>query len=71
MIEYQLPRGIMNYSTCFPLASYATKIINPFLDTRISANHDKMEGWWCQYGEIIIKGNKISYMYMYKLHKIK
>ena len=59
---------LCNVANVFLLALYASQIIiNPFLVGRISANHDKVEGW-CQYGEILIKGNKNL---LYKLHKIK
>ena len=37
-----------------PLPFYATQIINPFLNSRISANHDKVEGHSAK-GEILIK----------------
>ena len=45
IIEYQLPRKIMKYSkylSC-PLPFHAIQIINPFLNSRITANHDKNE----------------------------
>ena len=42
MIEYQLPSGIMKYSKCLsyppPIPSYVIQIINPFLNSTISAN---------------------------------
>ena len=46
MIEYQLPREMMKYSKylSYPRHFYATQIINPFLNYRISANHDIVEG---------------------------
>ena len=42
MIEYELPRGIVKYSKCltYPIPFNATQINNPFLNSRISANHD-------------------------------
>ena len=45
MIEKQLLHLIMKYTHCLshPLPFYATQRINPFLNSRISANHDKME----------------------------
>ena len=57
LIEYQLPRGIMNYSKCLPLPLCNSNNNNPFLDTRTSANHDK-EGGHSANGGIFIKGNK-------------
>ena len=42
MKEYHLPRGINKDNKC--LSFYATQQINPFLNSRISANHFKMEG---------------------------
>ena len=37
---------LCNTSNVFhtPLSFYATQIINPFLNSRISANHDKVDG---------------------------
>ena len=57
MIEIQLPRWIMKCSECLliPLPFFATKIINPFLNSRITANHDKVGGLSAN-GEILIKG---------------
>ena len=45
IIEYQFSRGIMNTANVFHtlLPFYATQTINPFLNSRISSNHDKME----------------------------
>ena len=44
-IEKQLPRRNMKYIKCllYPLPLYATKIINPFPNSWISANPDKVE----------------------------
>ena len=45
IIEHQLPLKIMKYSkymSC-PLPTHAIQIINPFLNSRITANHDKVE----------------------------
>ena len=39
-----------------PLPFYASKIINPFLNSRILANHDKVDGLSTN-GEILIKGS--------------
>ena len=46
----------MKYSKClsYPLPFYPTQTINPFLDSRISANHDKVEGLLAC-SEILIK----------------
>ena len=51
-IEKQLPRLIMNYNKClsYSLSFYATEIIN----SRISANHDTVEGVSAN-GKILIK----------------
>ena len=38
------------------MSFYATQIIHPFLNSRISANHDKVEGLLAN-GEILIKGD--------------
>ena len=45
VIEKQLPHEIMKYAKCLsnPLPFEATQIINPPLNSRISANHDKVE----------------------------
>ena len=46
-IEYQLLRRIIKYIKFlwYPPSLYATKIINHFLNSRISANRDKEEGF--------------------------
>ena len=43
MIDQQKARNFVHYSECLsnPLPFYATQIINPFLTSRISANHNK------------------------------
>ena len=40
-----MPCQIRKYTKCFsyPLSFYATQIVNPFINTRISANHDKVD----------------------------
>ena len=45
IIEKQLPRRIRNTQNDIhtPLPLYATSLIIPFLNSRISANHDKVE----------------------------
>ena len=45
LIKYQLPRGIMKYNKClsYPLPFYATQMINPFLNSRLLVNHDKVD----------------------------
>ena len=55
MLEKQLPRRIMKYINClsYPPSLYATHIINPFLNSRISTNYDKMIGLSAN-GEILI-----------------
>ena len=57
IIEYQLPRGIIEYTFPFliPPPFYATEILNPLLNSKLSANHDKVEGYLAN-GEILIKG---------------
>ena len=47
MIEKQIARHFVQYTKylSYPLSIYATKIINPFLNSRIVANHDKEEGF--------------------------
>ena len=44
-IEYQQTCKDMKYGKClsYPLPFNATQIINPFLDSMISANHEKGE----------------------------
>ena len=44
IIEKQLPLWIIKYIKCliYPLPFYAIQIINPFLNSRISLNHDKV-----------------------------
>ena len=57
MTKYKLPRGIKKYSKClsyFP-SLLATQIINPFLNSRTSANLGKAEGHSAN-GEHLIKG---------------
>jgi hypothetical protein len=45
MIEKQLPHEIMTANAFHTsLLFYATQIIIPFLDQRISDNHDNVEG---------------------------
>ena len=46
IIEQQLPRQIMKYTKylSYPFSFYATQIICPFLNSSISANHDKVDG---------------------------
>ena len=61
MIEYPLSRGIMKYSKylSYPLSFYANQTTKPpFLNLRISANHDKEEGYSVN-GEILTKGLKL------------
>ena len=43
IIDQQIPLHFVQYSECLsnPLLFYATRIINPFLNSRISANHAK------------------------------
>ena len=41
------------------LRFYTTEIIRPFLDLRIPANHDKMDGHSAN-GEFLIKGDSSS-----------
>ena len=45
IIEYQQLRGIMKYRKClsYTFPFYSTQIVKPFLNSRISANHDKGE----------------------------
>ena len=45
-IEKQILPNILLFSKCpfYPLHFYATQMINPFLDSMISANHGKVEG---------------------------
>ena len=43
MIEKQSPRWIISYQMFFIPPFYATQMINPFLDSRISDNHDKVD----------------------------
>ena len=47
MIDQQIARHFVHYSEYIyhPLPFYTTKIINPFLNSRISANHDKGLGF--------------------------
>ena len=49
MIEKKVPRGIMyekqQMSFISTLLFYATQIINPFLNSRISVNQDKVDGY--------------------------
>ena len=48
MIEKKVPRGIMyekqQMSFISTLPFYATQMINPFLNSRISVNQDKVDG---------------------------
>jgi hypothetical protein len=44
MIEKQEARPFVQYANA-PLPFYATQIINPFLNSGISPNHDKGEGF--------------------------
>ena len=55
-IEYQLPRGIMKYSKYLSnaLPFYAAQIIFTFLNSKILADYDKVEGHSAN-GEILIK----------------
>ena len=57
IIEKQLQHCIMEYTKCLSSIPFynATQIINPFLNSRISANHDKVQGY-SAIGEILIKG---------------
>ena len=43
IIEKQIAWHFVKYCEClsYPLTFYATQIINPFLNSRIPANHDK------------------------------
>ena len=43
IIDQQIARHFVQYSECLshPLPFYATQIINPFPNSRISANHEK------------------------------
>ena len=59
MIEYQLPRTIMKYSKClsYPTSILCNQMIIPFLNSSISANHDKLEENADNVdGEILING---------------
>ena len=43
--EYQLPRAIINTANVLHISPfYSTQIINHLLNSRISSNHDKVEG---------------------------
>ena len=46
IIEKQLPRLTMKYTKClsYPFPFYETEIINPFLNSRVPAYHDKVQG---------------------------
>ena len=48
IIEKQLPLRIIKFTKClaYPLPLYTTQIVNPcpFLNLRVSANHDKSDG---------------------------
>ena len=52
--EKHFPRLIINYNKC--LSFYATKIMNHFVNSRISTNHDKEERLSANSGEIRIQG---------------
>ena len=43
IIDQQIARNFVQYSECLSnlLPNYETQIINPFLNSMISANHDK------------------------------
>jgi hypothetical protein len=45
IIEKHLLRLIIKYSKClsYPLPFYATQVNNPFFNSRISSNHDKVK----------------------------
>ena len=45
IIDQQLARQFVQYSECLYLLFYATPIINPFLTSKISANHNKGLGF--------------------------
>ena len=47
MTEKQIAKYFVQYSECLsnPLPFYATQIINPILNSMISANHNKGEGF--------------------------
>ena len=47
IIEKQIVRDFLQYSEYLsnPLPFYATQFINPLLNSRISANHDKGVGF--------------------------
>ena len=47
IIDQQTVRHFVQYSECLPnpLPVYGTKIVNPFINSRITANHDKGEGF--------------------------
>ena len=44
IIEKQLPRRIMKYTRCFSYPSYATRVIFPYINSRVSAKNDKVDG---------------------------
>ena len=60
MIDYQLPIELCITANVFhtPLLFIATQIIYPLLNSMISANHDKGEGYSAKKcnGEILKKG---------------
>ena len=45
IIEKQLQRRILKYTKClsYPYSFHAIQMINPFLNSRISANYDKVD----------------------------
>ena len=47
MIDQQIAQHFVHYSKCLyhPLLFFATQIIIPFLNSKISANHDKWLGF--------------------------
>ena len=60
MIEYQLPPSSMKYSKCLPYPYFLLcNIITTFLNSRISANHDNMEGHSVN-GEFLMKKSIIK-----------
>ena len=47
IVDHKVARHFLHYSECLsnPLSFYATQMINPFPNSRISANHDKVFGF--------------------------
>ena len=64
--NYEITSNVFHTGLLF---FYATQMIGHFLNSRISANHDKVEGHWANY-EILIKRIETLFNWKDSLNKV-